>query len=418
MSLRYLYTAALYLLLPFALLRLVVRARRQRDYLKHWGERFGYYASQPKLPLIWLHAVSVGEARAVQPLVSALLKSYPQYQLFMTYMTPTGRQTGIELFGNSVLHAYLPYDLPAGIKRFLHHFQPSLGVIMETEVWPNLIHYCKQQATPLILANARLSLKSLQKYQRFLKLVGAAVRDLATVAAQTDQDAKRFRELGAESVLVTGNLKFDITPLPSSFQLGAMLRAQWGDDRPVFLAASTRDGEEALILAALREIDIPDLLTILVPRHPQRFTAVAALLKTQGFTFQRRSLNTIVGPDLKVILGDSMGEMFAYYAACDVAFIGGSLLPFGGQNLIEACAVGKPVLLGKHTYNFAQASENAIASGAALRVTDEHELTQTVQTILKNPALLNSMGEAALKFATEHQGATAKVMQLIKNYLD
>ena len=418
MTLRFFYSLALYLLLPFALVRLLVRARRQRAYLNNWGERLGYYAAQPVSRVIWLHAVSVGEARAAQPLVLALSAAYPQHRLLVTYMTPTGRQTGIELFGDSVCHAYLPYDLPGSTQRFLRHFQPKLGIMMETEIWPNLIYYCKQRSIPLILANARLSLKSQQKYQRYLPLFRPALRSLSAIAAQTIHDANRFTALGAAAVSITGNLKFDVTPPLASLTLGASWRATWGRDRPVFLAASTRDGEEDLILAALRKIDVPELLTILVPRHPQRFSEVAALLTSQGFAFRRRSLNSVARPDVKVILGDSMGEMFAYYAACDVAFIGGSLLPLGGQNLIEACAVGKPVLLGRHTYNFSQASEDAIASGAALRVGDEHDLAQAVAALFKNPSRLKDMGEAGLKFATQHQGATLKVMDLIKTYLD
>ncbi len=418
MTPRLFYSLALYLILPFALVRLLLRARQQRAYLNHWSERFGYYTAQATSPVIWLHAVSVGEARAAQPLVSALLRTYPTYQLLLTYMTPTGRQTGIELFGDSVRHSYLPYDLPGSTRRFLRHFQPKLGIMMETEIWPNLIDYCKQRSIPLILANARLSIKSLQKYQRYLPLFRPALRALSAIAAQTIHDANRFKALGAEAVVVTGNLKFDVTPPTASLALGDSWRATWCRGRPVFLAASTRDGEEALILAALREIDVPELLTILVPRHPQRFAQVAALLTSQGLAFQRRSLNSVAAPDIKVILGDSMGEMFAYFAACDVAFIGGSLLPFGGQNLIEACAVGKAVLLGPHTYNFSQASEDAIASGAALRVRDELELALTVSALLKNPARLKDMSEAGLKFAAKHQGAAVRLMQLIKTYLD
>lgn len=415
---RQLYSIALYLLVPFVLIRLLWRARRQPAYLKHLGERFGSYALPSAKKVIWLHAVSVGEARAAQPLVVALLKTYPQHPIVLTYMTPTGRQTGVELFGRSVVHAYLPYDLPGSTERFLNHFSPSLGVLLETEIWPNLINNCKRRSLPLILANARLSQKSLQKYQRFAPLIGAAVRNLSTIAAQTSEDARRFTTLGATAVVTTGNLKFDINPPAADLLMGATWRAQWSGQRPVFLVASSRDGEEALILSTLRQVNIPHLLTVITPRHPQRFTEVATLINTHGFTYQRRSLNSIAGPEIDIILGDSMGEMFAYYAACDVAFIGGSLLPFGGQNLIEACAVGKPVLLGPHTYNFSQASENAIASGAAQRVANAQELAQSVELLLKNPARRNNMSEAALNFAAEYQGATAKVMKLIKNYLD
>lgn len=408
------YSLLLHALLPYALGHLAWRARRQPEYLQHVPERFGRYRHTPDRPVIWVHAVSVGETRAAAPLVAKLRQTYPDHDILMTHMTPTGRQTGVDLFGDQVKRSYLPYDLPFTVKRFLDHFRPRLGLILETEIWCNLIHACHARGIPLLLVNARLSEKSAAKYRRHPALIAEALRKLAGVAAQTRADAERLESLGARDVQVTGNIKFDITPPESLLALGAALRQRIGLTRPVFLAASTRDGEETLLLDALCELGVPQLLTIIVPRHPQRFGEVAALLAGRGLRFQRRSENDAVSPATSVLLGDSMGEMFAYYAACDLAFIGGSLLPYGAQNLIEACAVGKPVLIGPHTFNFAEATELAIAAGAAIQVQDAESLARATDRLLKNPAAINEMGERALAFSRAHQGATHRIMSLIR----
>lgn len=416
---RRLYTLLLWLLLPIIPLRLLWRGRRQPAYRRHMAERFGSYPSAPNdsRPLIWLHAVSVGETRAAAPLVDALLERYPGHRVLLTHMTPTGRATGEELFGDRVQRAYLPYDYPFAVQRFLHRFRPTLGLLLETELWPNLIAGCKAQNVPLLLVNARLSEKSARRYARLPNLSRESLQKLAAVAAQTEDDAQRLADLGARSPAVVGNLKFDIPPPSGMLERGKELRRQFGESRPVFLAASTRDGEEALLLEALQQANQPDFLTVIVPRHPQRFDEVAGLLAKHGISFQRRSENRPVPPETWVVLGDSMGEMFAYYAACDVAFIGGSLLPYGGQNLIEACAVGVPVLIGPHTFNFTQASELAVAADAAQRVESGKELVDAAATLLADPARRMTMQEAGKAFASRHQGATRRIMEILESFL-
>lgn len=411
---RLLYKLVLYAMLPVVLLRLVWRARRQRGYLQHVGERFGYFPSRaPDAPLLWIHAVSVGETRAAEPLVNALRARHPQHRILITHMTPTGRATGELLYADRVERCYLPYDYPGAVARFLDHYRPVAGVLMETEIWPNLIHAAAARGTPLYLVNARLSEKSYRGYRRYPRLTGEALRGLAGIAAQTDDDAQRFTALGAERVTVTGSLKFDVAPPADKIALGQRWRTAYGN-RPVLLAASTRAGEEEPLLAALDALDIAGMLLVIVPRHPDRFDEVAALLERRGLPYQRRSANEPVRAATRVLLGDSLGEMFAYYAACDVAFIGGSLLPYGGQNLIEACAVGKPVLLGRHTYNFAEAAELAIAAGAALRVADAEGVMNAAQRLLTDPRSAARMAEAGLAFCRTHQGATSRALELIR----
>lgn len=413
---RIIYTLLLYLAAPFVLARLWWRSRRQPEYLQHVRERFGYYSdTREAKPLIWLHAVSVGETRAAEPLLRALHQHYPGHRILLTHMTPTGRATGESLFGadvTSVTRCYLPYDYPGAVARFLDHFRPSVGILMETEIWPNLVRACKARATPLYLVNARLSEKSFAGYQRVSKLTTDTLRALTAIAAQNADDARRFEALGAANVSVTGNLKFDVTPAVLHLALGAHLRESMGS-RSVLLAASTREGEE-LLLINNKLHEIPAALLVLVPRHPQRFDEVAALLDQHHINYQRRSENIPVRGETRVLLGDSMGEMVAYYAACDVAFIGGSLLPFGGQNLIEACAAGKPVLIGPHTHNFAEVAERAIAAGAALRVMDAADLLRKAAVLLANPKVTERMSAAALAFSGEHRGATKNLLELIR----
>jgi len=317
-----------------------------------------------------------------------------------------------------VLRVYLPYDYPFAVRRFLRHFKPRVGVLMETEIWFNLIHSCHDIQTPLLLLNARLSEKSATAYGRFPRLAKSGLSQLSAIAAQSAEDAARLSALGAHNVSVMGNLKYDIAPPPDILESGKQLRLQFGAERPVFLAASTRIGEEALLLDALKQIDSPKLLSVIVPRHPQRFDEVAALLTQHNIPFQRRSENRAIAADTQVVLGDSMGEMFAYYAACDIAFIGGSLLPFGGQNLIEACSVGKPVLIGPHTYNFTEASNLAVEQGAAVRVQGTESLTATLRHLLQQPEKLNQMGNAGLAFVNANRGATEQALLLISQTMD
>ena len=416
---RFLYTVVFYLAQPLIWLRLLWRARKQPEYLQHLGERYGVYDRHGQtVParLLWLHAVSVGETRAAEPLIKALLDAYPDHSLLMTHMTPTGRATGGELiakYGPRLIQAYLPYDLPDACARFLAHFKPQLGLLMETELWPNLIAAAKQGDIPMALINARLSARSQHGYQRFLPLIRPTLTALHAVAAQTPADAQRLATLGALNVGVLGNLKFDVTPSPEKLELGTRWRQSIGT-RPVWLAASTREGEEALILDAFVRLNWPDLLLLLVPRHPQRFSEVGALIEERRLSFAKRSGGELPTDTTRVWLGDSMGEMPAYYAVADLALIGGTLLPFGGQNLIEAAACGCPVLVGAHTFNFAQATDDAIAGGAARRVVDIDGATDEIRGLLSDVNAMREMRDAALSFSQAHRGATAKTIALIQ----
>jgi len=410
---RIFYTLGLCLLLPYIFFHIFWRARKQPEYLKHIAERFGFYAAHSDKPVIWLHTVSVGETRAAASLVKRLRENYPDHQLLLTHTTPTGREASEQLYGDDVLRVYLPYDYPFAVQRFLNHFRPCIGVLLETEIWFNLIHFCNSKKVPLLLLNARLSEKSAARYARYPNLVRSGLRELNSIAAQSAADAERLMALGGKEVSVMGNLKFDIEPPAAMLELGQQLRSQFGADRRIFLAASTREGEEALLLDTLELLHIPDLLTVIVPRHPQRFAEVEVLLARRGLRFQRRSENRAIAKETQVVLGDSMGEMFAYYAACDIAFIGGSLLPFGGQNLIEACAVGKPVLIGPHTWNFVQASQLAVASGASVRVHDITELAQAVQNLFSHPDQMAEVGHAGLGFVSANRGATERALSCI-----
>jgi 3-deoxy-D-manno-octulosonic-acid transferase len=408
------YTLLAYALSPYALGHLLWRARKQPDYLRHIPERFGRYRNAPRRRVIWIHAVSVGETRASAPLVHRLKQTYPEYDILLSHMTPTGRETGATLFGDKVLRCYLPYDLPFAVNRFLDHFQPVLGLLMETELWCNLIHACHSRQIPLMLINARLSEKSAAGYRRLGALIGDALNRLSGVAAQSAADAERLEALGARDVRVTGNLKFDIAPPEPMLALGRVFRQRFGQTRPVWVAASTRDGEEAIVLDALRELQVPDLLLAIVPRHPQRFEAVAALLKSRGIRFQRRSEDAPVERETAVLLGDSMGEMFAYYYASDLALIGGSLLPYGGQNLIEACAAGTPVIIGPHSFNFSEATQLAVAAGAAIQLSENKRLGLEVQRLLTDTAKREEMSQRALAFSRAHSGAVERVFALIQ----
>jgi len=415
---RFLYTFVLWLLLPYIFLRLIWRARKQPEYLQHIGERFGFYATHNDKPLVWLHAVSVGETRATQSLVSRLLEQYPGHRILLTHTTPTGRAASEQLYGEKVLRVYLPYDYPFAVNRFMYHFKPKVGVLMETEIWINLIHACRRKKIPLLLLNARMSERSARGYARFSSLTRHALSELTAVAAQTAEDAERLTQLGATDVSVMGNLKFDIVPPAPMLELGKHLRQLFGSTRKIFLAASTREGEESLLLDAMNNINIPGLMLVIVPRHPQRFQEVAELIERHGISFQRKSANLEVPDNVRIVLGDSMGELFAYYAAADLAFVGGSLLPFGGQNLIESCAIGTPVLVGPHTYNFSEATRLAVSVGAAIQIKDANELTEEIQRLLNDEATLNKMRHQCAIFVEENRGATDRSVQIIARLID
>jgi 3-deoxy-D-manno-octulosonic-acid transferase len=410
---RFLYSLALYLLLPLALLHLLVRSRMQSEYLRHIGERFALYPARDVIPVLWIHAVSVGETRAAEPLVKALQRRHPDRSILLTHMTPTGRETARALFGDEVESRYLPYDFPWAIRRFLRRYRPQAGIVMETELWPNLVHACATASVPLYLVNARLSERSAKRYGRFRSIVAPMLNSLNIIGAQTPRDAQRLQELGAAKVAITGNLKFDREAPAEQLALGSKLRERFGEKRRILLAASTREGEETLLLEKTESLQRSGALLVIVPRHPQRFEEVAAMLKSRGVRFARRSEETVVSDETQAVLGDSMGEMFAYYAACDVAFIGGSLLPLGGQNLLEACAVGKPVIVGPYTFNFEEATERAIAEGAALRVSGPDELVRVATELLASPERARAMGEAGRKFMEAHRGATLRTLELL-----
>lgn len=414
---RLVYTLVLWLLLPYIFLRLIWRARKQPEYLRHIGERFGFFSQHSSKPIIWLHAVSVGETRAAQSLIASLHLTYPNHQILLTHTTPTGRAASEQLYGNSILRVYLPYDFPFAVNLFLHHFRPQLGILMETEIWFNLIHACHEFGTPLLLLNARMSKKSAQGYAKFELLTSMALRKFSGIAAQTTEDAARLTMLGAQNVLIMGNLKYDITPPIAMLDLGKQLRKQFGATRKIFLAASTREGEEILLLDALMPFHFSNFLLVIVPRHPQRFADVANMLEQRHITYQRRSENRAASDDVQVVLGDTMGEMFAYYASADFAFIGGSLLHYGGQNLIEACAVGTPALVGMHTYNFAEATRLAVKAGAALQVRNIGELIEKVQLLLGDSNKLSTMHHQCAKFISANRGATENALQIIKPLL-
>ena len=412
---RLLYTLAVFLLLPVALLYLALRSRRQPGQFKHLAERFGFYPPRGSgAPLIWVHAVSIGETRAAEPLIRALRVRYPRHRILLTHMTSTGRETGETLFGQEAERCYLPLDYPAAVARFFEHFRPQAGILMETELWPNLISAARARKIPLFLVNARMSAKSHAAYRKFRGLAREGLASVTRIAAQGSDDARRLVDLGAGDVRVTGSLKFDIAPPAAQLELGRAFRREVGAGRPVLMAGSTREGEEALLLDVLPQIPVGRLLIAIVPRHPQRFEEVARLLESRGIRYQRRSGGKAVASETRVVLGDSMGEMFAYYAACDIAFVGGSLVPLGGQNLIEACAAGKPVLVGPSTYNFREATERAVEAGAAIQVADAKELAREAARLLTDPAAMRGMSEAALAFAEAHRGATARVLELIE----
>ena len=411
---RLLYTSIWWILLPILPLRLWWRGRREPGYRQYGRERFGFYNIQrPDGMLIWLHAVSLGETRAAAPLVKALRQRYPNDTLLITHMTATGRATATECYGADALIATLPYDYPFAMRRFLQHFKPRFGLILETEIWPNLNHTAAQMGIPLYLVNARLSARSARGYARFAVLIQTALQQYKTIAAQSEEDAARLRTLGAQHVITTGNIKFDID-IPTAQHARATQLRHWLGDAPLILAASTRAGEESLILEAFQRATLPEgTKLILVPRHPQRFNDVEQQIKNYGYTpylLSNANLEHQIDARANVILGDSMGMLYAWYGAATLALMGGSWLPYGMHNLIEAAEMHCPTLLGPHTFNFATATQDAVAAGAALQAQDTHEAFRLAGTLLTHPAQLNTMKLAAQHFSQAHRGATARIM--------
>jgi 3-deoxy-D-manno-octulosonic-acid transferase len=423
---RFLYSFLLMAVTPLILLRLLWRGFRQLGYWQHLGERFGHYHGPALKGTIWVHAVSVGEMRATKPLVTQLRAAFPGRPIFLTCMTPTGRTTAAELYaaGSGVSFAYLPYDFAWLHGRLIEHIQPSVLLVMETEIWPNLFAAARARGVPAWLINARLSQRSFDGYARLAPvraLIFEALQGMAGVAAQTDADAKRLESLGARPVQVTGNVKFDASVDAALMERGNGWRTALGGQRRVLLAASTRDGEETLLLDAYcKQFSAErrgNVLLVLVPRHPQRFEAVAQLVIGAGLRMQRRSSNDQPQAATEVWLGDSMGEMAAYIAMCDVAFVGGSLLPLGGQNLIEACVQGKPVLMGPSVFNFNEAARLAVEAGAMRQADSAVEIMQVADHLLENDAERKAMSDAARKFAQAHAGATLRLFNLISREL-
>jgi 3-deoxy-D-manno-octulosonic-acid transferase len=417
---RALYTLLWHLALPFVPLRLWWRGRREPGYREHIGERFGRYDSAPPTPpVIWVHAVSLGETRAAAPLVERIAHAYPHATVLLTHMTATGRTAGAAVHAGRIEQAWLPYDVPFAVRAFFGHFRPAIGMLMETELWPNLVRAALMRRVPIYLVNARLSARSASRYRRAGAVTRALLAALDGIAAQTNDDATRLVELGADAPVVTGNMKFDVAVPEAARALGRRLRERFGATRQVWLAASTRDGEEALLLDAIARRALPaGTLTVIVPRHPQRFDAVADLLRAQGVAFSRRSDDAVVPDDIDFVIGDTLGEMLAYCDAADVVFVGGSLLPLGGQNLIEPIAVGRPTIVGPHTFNFADATENAIAAGAAQRVADADALVASVAALLSDASARRAMRDAALAFHAAHRGAVDRLWSWLAPRID
>lgn len=416
-----LYSLLLYLLLPIALLRLLWRGRRAPAYRRRWGERLGFYGNRPMAAGLWIHAVSVGETQAAAPLIKHFLDQHPDLGVMVTTTTPTGSERLRALFEDRVRHVYVPYDLPLILSRFLDRVRPRLVLVMETEIWPNLLRVCAGRGIPVILGNARLSAASARGYARLGAFARETFARLSLVAAQAEADAQRFIELGvpAERVRVTGSIKFDLRQPASLEDKAEAMRRLWGSDRPVWVAGSTHEGEEEPLLAAHRRIReaLPQALLVLVPRHPERFDRVAALAARQGMPAVRRSSGIVCGPKEAVFLGDTMGELPVLIAAADAAFIGGSLVPVGGHNLLEAAAVGVPVAIGPHAFNFAAITRLLVEEGAAVQVADAEALIPVMIDWLSDAATRARIGEQGRQVVARNRGALERLLALVEAWL-
>lgn len=417
-----LYTSLFFLALPVIVLRLIWRGLKAPDYFKRWPERFGKVATLPNdKPVIWLHAVSVGETEACKPLIKALQTQYPQHTLLITTMTPTGSARVKQSFKDSVAHCYLPYDLPFAMNAFLDATHPEFGIIMETEIWPNMVQSCHKRDIPLVLVNARMSERSHKGYLRFGNFTQSILNKFTFIAVQNATDAKRIQSLGVkkERVFTVGNLKYEITLPPSLNQQAEAMRNMWDRKRPVWIAASTHEGEDELILNASRQVrgHFPDLLLIIVPRHPERFDRVTALCQKSGFVTLRRSENKPCSSNVQVLMIDTMGELMLFYGCADVAFVGGSLVPHGGHNMLEPAALGKPSITGPHYFNFTVIAKQFLEHKALLEVEDTEALAKAVIELLQSPTKRDEMSTAGLELIRHSQGASDRILNLLKRHV-
>jgi 3-deoxy-D-manno-octulosonic-acid transferase len=412
--LRLFYTALMYLATPVIMWRLIVRGIRSHAYFRRWKERFGRFPAPDFQSSIWVHAVSVGEVNAALPLIEALMVNFPDERIVVTTTTPTGSERVQKSLGDRVFHVYLPYDLPGPIRRFLDRTRPRIAVVMETEIWPNLYFRLKKQRVPIVIANARLSDRSLRGYKPVLPLVRAALSAVSWVAAQSAADGERFLQLGArpDTLSVVGNIKYDLHLPEGLADMGAQLRQVWGAARPVWMAASTHEAEEAQVLDAHARVlgRFPDALLLIAPRHPERFRAVFQLCRSYGFRTRCRSEDGLAEVQTQCFVVDTLGELLRFYSACDVAFVAGSLDSIGGHNVLEAAAQGKPVVVGPHTFNFAEVTDRLIEAGAAQRVSSGVELGAAVAKIMAQTERAASMGAAGIEAVERERGAVERII--------
>jgi 3-deoxy-D-manno-octulosonic-acid transferase len=418
---RSLYTLLVYLATPLVLLYLFLRGLRSTEYLRRWPERFGRFAPPGRAGGIAIHAVSVGEVNATSVMVRELSRRFPGEPLYFTTLTPTGSERVRILFGDTVFHVYAPLDLPPAVRRFLDRLRPRLLIIMETEIWPNLYHEAAVRGIPVLMANARISLRSVGHYRRLRRLTGAALDSVTWIGAQSAEDADRLVEIGADPthVAVTGNMKFDLSLPPSLFEQGEALRSAWGTHRLVLVAGSTHEGDERPLLEAFARLlpSFPQALLVLVPRHPERFGRAAQLARAAGLGVSLRSKGISCPEDAQCFLVDTMGELLLFYATCDVAFVGGSLEAVGGHNVLEPAALSKPVLIGPHTFNFADITQQLVDQGAAVRVSDSGELEAAVRRLFGDSDLRDRMGRAGHRLVRSGQGAVARTLEIIESLL-
>ena len=412
----YVYNILVYLAAPFAVLVQLWRSLRDPSYRDRLGERFGLGQAIPG-DIIWIHAVSVGEVQAAQPLIAQLQARHPRYGILITTVTPTGAARARFLFGDRVHLRYVPLDLPGSVKRFFDRVQPKLAMILETELWPNLYDECGKRGIPLVLASARISPRSVGKYRRLVPLFRKTLSHGIVIAAQSEPDAERFHSIGAtpERTHVTGNIKFDFQPPEGIETKGRRWREKHAPGRPIWVAGSTHEGEEPVILDAHRRVleQFPDALLVLVPRHPQRFESVRDLLAKRHERAANRSSKAAISPATSVLLGDTMGELMTFYAAADVAFVAGSLVPIGGHNLLEPASVGRPVLTGPHNFNGEEIAQLLMDAGAAFIVTDTEQIAHAVKGLLANRDLRAVMGAAGRSVLDANRGALDRLLMLV-----